>query len=348
MANKNSKPIKESAVKAAGKLSKKPPGKPVIAKAKPAVIAKAKPAPAKPSPSNNGTKAAASKVVARMPAGKPQPVKSQAVKSQAVKAPAAKAPPAKVAAGKTPQIKTPPGKPQTAKPQTGKPQPGKPQPGKAQPGKPQPGKPSAQPVVADGKNGRKGITIVSPKPVKKVKPKPRAPISGVSAVPASLSSRSGLKPLIPSGPAASPSQPLGYHGQSADGPRHETKSPFGKRELAHFRQILLQKRVELVRDVSSMESEALKGESGSLSSLPQHLAEQGSETYDQSLSLDLAAYDRKLIKEIDDALARIEKGTYGICELTGKPIKVERLEELPWARYSIEAARDLERRQMRL
>ncbi len=43
----------------------------------------------------------------------------------------------------------------------------------------------------------------------------------------------------------------------------------------------------------------------------------------------------------------IDNGTYGICELTGKPIKAERLEELPWARYSIEAARELERRSMR-
>lgn len=205
------------------------------------------------------------------------------------------------------------------------------------------------PAPGESKSGRKGITIVAPKPVKKAKPKPRAPMSGAHAVPSMLGGRgASVKPLIPSGPAASSTPPLGYHGQHQDGPRPDHKTPFSKKELSHFRQILIQKRIELVRDVSSMESEALKGESGSLSSLPQHLAEQGSETYDQSLSLDLAAADRKLIKEIDDALGRIDAGTYGICELTGKPIKVERLEELPWARYSIEAARDLERRHMRL
>lgn len=53
------------------------------------------------------------------------------------------------------------------------------------------------------------------------------------------------------------------------------------------------------------------------------------------------------MKEIDDALKRVANGTYGLCELTGKPIKAERLQELPWARYSIEAARELERRSMR-
>jgi len=122
------------------------------------------------------------------------------------------------------------------------------------------------------------------------------------------------------------------------------KSPFDKRQLAKFRAILLRKRAELVGDIATMENEALMGSSGSLSHLPQHMAEQGSDAYGQSLSLDLAAADRRLIKEIDDALARIDQGTYGICELTGKPIKAERLEELPWARYSIEAARELERR----
>jgi len=131
-----------------------------------------------------------------------------------------------------------------------------------------------------------------------------------------------------------------------DAPPVAMKSPFGKKELTSFRQLLLRKRAELVGDISQMEREALQG-SGALLNMPQHMAEQGADTYDTTLSLDLAAADRKLIKEIDDAIARIDKGTYGICELTGKAIKVERLEELPWARYSIEAARELERRSMR-
>lgn len=147
------------------------------------------------------------------------------------------------------------------------------------------------------------------------------------------------KPLIPSGPNAPPPERL--LGPAAPG---ERKSPYNKKELERFRNILLQKRAELVGDINHMEGEALLGGSGSLSHLPQHMAEQGSEAYDQALSLDLAAADRKLLKEIDDALQRIKDGTYGLCELTGKPIKAERLEELPWARHSIEAARQLERR----
>jgi RNA polymerase-binding transcription factor DksA len=96
-----------------------------------------------------------------------------------------------------------------------------------------------------------------------------------------------------------------------------------------------------------MEGEALQASSGSLSHLPQHTADQGSDAYDQSLSLGLAQVDRNLIKEIDDALLRIQKGTFGMCEITGKPINRERLDELPWTRYSIEGARERERRAMR-
>lgn len=147
------------------------------------------------------------------------------------------------------------------------------------------------------------------------------------------------KPLIASGPNAPPSA-----APAAPGKGVSVKSTMDKKNVEHFRQVLLQKRTELIGDISTMETEALMGESGALSHLPQHMAEQGSDVYGQSLSLDLAAADRRLIKEIDDALLRIQAGTYGVCELTGKPIKIERLHELPWARYSIEAAREVERR----
>lgn len=189
------------------------------------------------------------------------------------------------------------------------------------------------------KAGRKGITIVDQKGAKKGKEKPSAVLNHPG--PQLLSPGSPIRrPLIPSGPNA-PARDNPFGGDQSQKPR---KTPFNKRQLERYRQILLEKRAELIGDVSQMETEALQANSGSLSNLPQHMAEQGSDTYGQTLALDLAAADRRLIREIDDALARIEAGTYGICELTGRPIRPERLEELPWARYSIEAARELERR----
>jgi RNA polymerase-binding protein DksA len=152
------------------------------------------------------------------------------------------------------------------------------------------------------------------------------------------------KPLIPSGPKA---PPTGLVGQAVDAQTTEisTKVRLSKKELDKYREILLHKRAELAGDVSNLEDEALRqSSSGSLSSLPQHMAEQGSDTFEQSISLDLAQVDRNLIREIDEALKRIEEGTYGVCLRTGQRISAERLAELPWAKYSIEAQREMERR----
>lgn len=197
-------------------------------------------------------------------------------------------------------------------------------------------------------SGKKGITVVDPKPVKKVK-KPEIGSVAPPSVGRLLDPKNPIrKPLIASGPKATHVRPLGMQAPEApELPRPVVKTIFGKRDLQRFRALLLRKRAELIGDVSMMESEALQGSGGASSSVPQHPAEQGSDAYDQSLSLDLAAADRKLIREIEDAIKRIDAGTYGICELTGKPIKIDRLEELPWARYSIEAQRELERRSMR-
>lgn len=281
-------------------------------------------------------------------AGKPAPKASARAAKPSAK-PFAKAKhPAKPAARPAARPASKPAKPsQTAKHKPSAPvkpeAKGKAPAGKAAAPSKVPAKPATPAPAGDGKPARKGITIVTPKPVKRPKPKI------ISAVPASVGQLAGTlrKPLIPSGPHASPSRPLGAQGEAPETQIEAGKSPFNKKELDQFRAILLRKRAEVAGDIHTMESEALKGESGALSNLPQHLAEQGSETYEQTLALDLVAADRRLVKEIDDALKRIHDGTYGLCELSGKPIKAERLQELPWARYSIEAARELERRSMR-
>ena len=187
-------------------------------------------------------------------------------------------------------------------------------------------------------NKPKGITIVNnktakrPKPPKKVFEMPQlgAPLFGAGKK---------WKPLIQSGPNAPKAGKNGIDPTTLKG-----KTPFSKKDLDHYKQILLRKRAELMGDVENMEGAALKDTSGSLSHLPQHVAEAGSDAYDQSLALDIADVDRKLIREIDEAIGRIANNSYGLCLVTGKPINKERLEELPWTRYSIEAAREHEKR----
>lgn len=128
-------------------------------------------------------------------------------------------------------------------------------------------------------------------------------------------------------------------------PGRKVSSGLTKRDLEHFRELLLEKRRELVGDMSSMEREALRTSGGSnLSTLPIHMADQGTDNYEQEFTLGLVEKDRVLLREINHALAKIQNGTYGICEGTGLPISRARLEAQPWARHSIEYARQMEKR----
>jgi DnaK suppressor protein len=124
------------------------------------------------------------------------------------------------------------------------------------------------------------------------------------------------------------------------------ESPLSDNDIEHFKQMLLEKRREILTNVNEMEDETLKkprlDASGDLSSMPIHMADIGTDNYDQEFTLGLMDSERKLLKEIDDALQRIEQGTYGLCEGTGEQIQKARLEAQPWARYCVEYARKME------
>ena len=114
----------------------------------------------------------------------------------------------------------------------------------------------------------------------------------------------------------------------------------------HFKELLMQKRREILRNVSEFEDEALRKSrldaTGDLSSMPIHMADLGTDNYEQEFALGLLDSERKLLREIDNALGRIDNKTYGICEATGKPISKARLEAQPWARFCVDYARMLE------
>ena len=118
------------------------------------------------------------------------------------------------------------------------------------------------------------------------------------------------------------------------------------KEVQDFREKLLVKRREIIGDVNEIEGETLKKSrldaSGDLSSMPIHMADLGTDNYEQEFAIGLMDSERKLLNEIDDALRRIDKGNYGVCEGTGKPIAKARLEAKPWARYCVEYAKMVE------
>ena len=117
-------------------------------------------------------------------------------------------------------------------------------------------------------------------------------------------------------------------------------------DVKRFKELLMEKRREILRNVSEFEDEALRKSrldaTGDLSSMPIHMADLGTDNYEQEFALGLLDSERKLLREIDNALGRLDKNTYGICEATGKPISKARLEAQPWARFCVEYARRLE------
>ncbi len=125
------------------------------------------------------------------------------------------------------------------------------------------------------------------------------------------------------------------------------KSPLSKAELKDFRQLLLEKRRALVGDMSGMATEALRTNrqegTGDLSKIPTHDADVGTDNFEQEFTLGLLESERTLLSEINEALERIDKGTFGICVGTGGPIDASRLKARPWAKYCIEYARMLEK-----
>jgi RNA polymerase-binding transcription factor DksA len=121
------------------------------------------------------------------------------------------------------------------------------------------------------------------------------------------------------------------------------RTPLKAQELRHYRKLLLEKRAELVGDLAAIENEELHADDGDLSHLPIHMADIGTDSYNEDLLRSLAENERQLLYDIDESLARIANGTYGLCEATGVPIPTTRLEIMPWARFTVEAERERER-----
>jgi RNA polymerase-binding transcription factor DksA len=74
-----------------------------------------------------------------------------------------------------------------------------------------------------------------------------------------------------------------------------------------------------------------------------HMADSGTDNFDRDFALSLLSSDQDAVYEIEEAMKRIEKGIYGVCELTGKPIPKARLEAIPWTRFTVEAQAQLEK-----
>jgi RNA polymerase-binding transcription factor DksA len=112
-----------------------------------------------------------------------------------------------------------------------------------------------------------------------------------------------------------------------------------KAEWQKFYDRLLELRDQLMRQMNGLAKESAQEMAG----YSLHMADSGTDNFDRDFALSLLSSDQDAIYEIEEALKRIEKNTYGICELTGKPIPRARLEAIPWTRFTVQAQAQLER-----
>ena len=108
---------------------------------------------------------------------------------------------------------------------------------------------------------------------------------------------------------------------------------------------LLQLRDAMVDSMAGVAQDTLRAraEGSEASAFGMHQADAGSDAYDRDFALSLLSQEQDALYEIDEALKRIELGTYGKCEMSGKPISHARLEAIPFARYTVECQSQLEK-----
>lgn len=151
--------------------------------------------------------------------------------------------------------------------------------------------------------------------------------------------------------AASLADILGFNpkkGKSAPAPGAEKEVP---EKFKRYHTLLIELRTSLTEGIERHSEETLKRSSkddaGDLSAYGQHMADAGTDTFDRDFALSMVANEQEALSEIEAAIKRIYDGTYGVCEVTQKPIAKERLLAVPFTRYSAEAQKDLERNRHR-
>lgn len=183
------------------------------------------------------------------------------------------------------------------------------------------------------------------KPVAKVAAK--KPASGKSSSAASVKSAPASNAPAKKGTAKSP------NGHAIGKTLTTTQAILGtvskQKKLDPFthgqREKLLQLRDAMVDSMAGVAQDTLRSraEGSEASAFGMHQADAGSDAYDRDFALSLLSQEQDALYEIDQALKRIEMGTYGVCEMSSKPIGHPRLEAIPFARYTVECQSQLEK-----
>lgn len=114
-----------------------------------------------------------------------------------------------------------------------------------------------------------------------------------------------------------------------------------KAQISKFKKDLEQMRAQMLRVLEGAEAEVKRPDEAT--GYSQHQADQGTDDFDRTIGLELTNQEYEILRQIDRALEKIEEGTYGVCDISGEPIPIKRLEAMPYANLTVAAKEKLER-----
>ena len=123
-----------------------------------------------------------------------------------------------------------------------------------------------------------------------------------------------------------------------------------KQQLKFFRQLLITERAKFADEIKSIAHDAAKSPrdaSGDLSAYTVHMADMAADTYEREMSMNIVSSEQEVLYQIDDALKRIDDGSFGICLQCNKPITMSRLKAVPYASMCIACQRVKEQKTKR-
>jgi DnaK suppressor protein len=185
--------------------------------------------------------------------------------------------------------------------------------------------------------------------------KPSKPTASKASRPAGKKGTSPKKPVTKKTPAHAGKSPKtngakrNFASENSKQTILATKNDKQQKRLDPFvrgqKDKLLQLRDAMVDSMAGVAKDNLRSraEGSEASAFGMHQADAGSDAYDRDFALSLLSQEQDALYEIDQALKRIELGTYGICEMSGKPISHARLEAIPFARFTVECQSQLEK-----
>lgn len=182
---------------------------------------------------------------------------------------------------------------------------------------------------------------------------PKAPKGEAAAKPAAAPAAPAQKPIPKIEQrqfgAASLADILGYNPVKDEKPEDE-EAQIDKKFIRYYKLLVeLREHVKSGLDIHTEETlkRSSRDDSGDLSGYGQHMADAGTDNFDRDFALSLVSNEQEALYEIEEAIKRIKNGTYGICELTGKPISKDRLLAVPFARFSVESQAEIEKTKRR-